>query len=96
MPFTFKKFAYPDQIKQQQKLFCECFPEIIHETKGGLIYEENTPQALAKSLDQLLKNPNESKKMGISGRTAVLQKYSNKKLALSLVDNILAPALAKF
>ena len=72
------------------------FPEIIDETKGGLIYEENTPQALAKSLDQLLKTPNESKKMGISGRTAVLQKYSNKKLALSLVDNILAPALAKF
>ena len=31
MPFTFKKFAYPDQIKQQQKLFCECFSEIIHE-----------------------------------------------------------------
>ena len=72
------------------------FPEIIQETKGGLIYDENTPQALAHCLAQILKNPNESKQMGIKGRSSVLQKYSNKKLALSFVDNILAPALVKF
>jgi hypothetical protein len=32
--------------------------------------------------------------MGIFGRDVVLEKYSNEKLAKSLVDNILAPAIA--
>ena len=72
------------------------FPEIIQETKGGLIYDKNNPETLAQSLDEILKNPKEFKQKGINGRTAVLDKYSNKKLAQSLVDNILAPALAKF
>jgi glycosyltransferase involved in cell wall biosynthesis len=70
------------------------FPEIVEDTGGGIIYEENNPSDLANALDQILKDPKGSKKMGIIGRDAVLEKYSNEKLAKSLVDNILAPAIA--
>ena len=70
------------------------FPEIIEDTNGGIIYEENNPSGLAETLDQILKDPKGSKKMGMAGRDVVLEKYSNEKLAKSLVDNILAPAIA--
>ena len=70
------------------------FPEIVENTGGGIIYEENNPSDLANALDQILKVSKDSKKMGITGRDAVFAKYSNEKLAKSLVDNILAPAIA--
>ena len=70
------------------------FPEIVEDTGGGIIYEDNNPSDLAIALDQILKDSEGSKKMGIFGRDVVLEKYSNEKLAKSLVDNILAPAIA--
>ncbi|MDC1004057.1 glycosyltransferase family 4 protein [Opitutales bacterium] len=70
------------------------FPEIVEDTGGGIIYEENNPSDLAIALDQILKDSEVSKKMGIFGRDVVMEKYSNEKLAKSLVDNILAPAIA--
>ena len=70
------------------------FSEIVENTRGGIIYEKNNPSDLANALDQILKDSKVSKKMGMTGRDAVLAKYSNEKLAKSLVDNILAPAIA--
>ena len=70
------------------------FPEIVEDTGGGIIYEVNNSNALAETLDQMLKDPKVSKKMGLLGREMILNKYSNEKLAQSLVDNILAPTLA--
>ena len=70
------------------------FPEIIEDTKGGIIYEENDPSGLADGLDQILKDPKGSKKMGMAGSAAVFAKYSNEKLAKSLINNILAPTIS--
>ena len=67
------------------------FPEIVEDTEGGIIYENND---LPIALEQILKDSEVSKKMGIYGRNLVIQKYSNEKLAKSLIDNILAPAIA--
>ena len=73
------------------------FPEIVKDTNGGgILYENNTPEALARSLGELLQDINSLNEMGRAGRKAVLHKYSNEKLAHSLIDNILAPALANF
>ena len=43
---------------------------------------------------QILKDPKGSKKMGMAGRDAVFAKYSNEKLAKSLINNILAPTIS--
>ena len=63
---------------------------------GGIIYEDNTSAALAQSLGELLQDIDSLNEMGRVGREAVLHKYSNEHLAHSLIDNILAPALANF
>jgi glycosyltransferase involved in cell wall biosynthesis len=70
------------------------FPEIIEDTKGGIIYQENDPSGLADALDQILKDPKGSKKMGMAGRDAVFAQYSNEQLAKSLINNILAPTIS--
>jgi glycosyltransferase involved in cell wall biosynthesis len=72
------------------------FPEIVENTNGGIIYEDNTSAALAQSLGELLQDIDSLNEMGRVGREAVLHKYSNEHLAHSLIDNILAPALANF
>lgn len=69
------------------------FPEIVEDTKGGIIYENNDPLELVQVIERLLDDPEGSKKMGLHGHREVAQKYSNEFLAKSLVDNILAPAL---
>jgi glycosyltransferase involved in cell wall biosynthesis len=69
------------------------FPEIVEDTQGGVIYENNDPPSLAQSIERLLDNPERGKKMGLHGHREVIQKYSNDTLAKSLIDNILAPAL---
>ena len=69
------------------------FPEIVEDTQGGVIYENNDPPTLAQSIEQLLDDPEGSKKIGLHGHNQVIQKYSNESLANSLIDNILAPAL---
>jgi glycosyltransferase involved in cell wall biosynthesis len=72
------------------------FPEIVEDTNGGIIYEENTPDALARAIEELLQDINGLNEMGGAGCEAVLHKYSNEHLAHSLIDNILAPALVNF
>jgi glycosyltransferase involved in cell wall biosynthesis len=72
------------------------FPEIVEDTNGGIIYEDNSPEALAQAIEKLLLDINGLNEMGGAGCEAVLHKYSNEHLAHSLIDNILAPALASF
>ena len=42
------------------------FPEIVEDTGGGIIYEENNPSDLAIALDQILKDSEVSKKWDFS------------------------------
>ena len=67
------------------------FPEIIEETKGGLLYAKNEPSGLIHALSTMLSDSEQAKQLAQQGRAAVYEKYSNDRLARELVENILAP-----
>ncbi len=52
------------------------FPEIVANTKGGLIYEPNTPDALAEKLAEVITDSEKLKEMGKNGRKVVENKYN--------------------
>jgi glycosyltransferase involved in cell wall biosynthesis len=67
------------------------FPEIIEETKGGLLYSKDEPSGIVHALSTMLSDTEQAKQFGEQGREAVHNKYSNVQLAKELVENILAP-----
>ena len=67
------------------------FPEIIEETKGGLLYVKDEPSGLTHALSMMLSDTEQAKQFAEQGREAVHQKYSNAQLARELAENILAP-----
>ena len=70
------------------------FPEIIEETKGGLLYGKDEPAGLVSSLCTMLGDSVQAKQFAEQGSVAVHQKYSNDRLAKELVENILAPLVS--
>ena len=67
------------------------FPEIIEETRGGLLYAKNDLSGLIHALNDMLNNSERVKQLGEQGKVAVHEKYSNERLSEELVENILAP-----
>ncbi len=51
------------------------FPELVHETGGGIITEANA-ESLADGIERLLLNPHELRELGKTGRAAVLAKFT--------------------
>ena len=47
------------------------FPEIVELTGGGVIYQENTPEALAQALEELLSDPEELDRLSRTGKEGV-------------------------
>lgn len=47
------------------------FPEIVELTGGGVIYQENTPEALAQALEKLLSDPEELDRLSRTGKEGV-------------------------
>lgn len=47
------------------------FPEIVGLTGGGVIYQENTPEALSQALEKLLSDPVEMDKLSLAGKEGV-------------------------
>jgi glycosyltransferase involved in cell wall biosynthesis len=47
------------------------FPEIVELTGGGVIYKENTPEALALALQKLLSDPGEMDRLSKAGKEGV-------------------------
>ncbi|MCK4747046.1 MAG: glycosyltransferase family 4 protein, partial [Bacteroidales bacterium] len=47
------------------------FPEIVELSGGGLIYQPDTPEALAESLSGLLSDPDELNRLSLAGREGV-------------------------
>lgn len=47
------------------------FPEIVELTGGGVIYQENTPEALAQALEKLLSDPEEMNRLSRTGKEGV-------------------------
>ena len=52
------------------------FPEIINTSGGGILYEPNTPDTLANSLESMLSDPESLKRISLEGRKGV-EKYFN-------------------
>jgi glycosyltransferase involved in cell wall biosynthesis len=61
------------------------FPEIARETGGGVIYEPNTPVALAAKLEAVLADPEGLRAMSRAGRRAVEEKYNCSRISSELV-----------
>ena len=70
------------------------FPELINETKGGVLYAKDEPSWLVNALNDLLSNTEQAKQFAEQGKAAVHEKYSNEQLAKELVENILAPLVS--
>ena len=70
------------------------FPEIIRETKAGMLYSVDEPSGLVNALSAMLGDTDQAKQFGEQGRAAVHKKYSNDRLAKELVENILAPLVS--
>jgi len=62
------------------------FPEIIDATGGGVIYQPNTPDALAQKIAEVLSNPEQIKQMSIDGRKAVEEKFNTSILIQRMIE----------
>jgi glycosyltransferase involved in cell wall biosynthesis len=62
-----------------------CFPEFVETTKGGVIYEPNDSEILAKSIVSLLSEPDRVRKLGEQGRRNVLERFSMENMAKDIV-----------
>jgi glycosyltransferase involved in cell wall biosynthesis len=62
------------------------FPEILMKTGGGIIYQENNPEALASALKQLLDHPDELKQLSEDARKGAEQRLDINQLAKELVE----------
>jgi glycosyltransferase involved in cell wall biosynthesis len=62
-----------------------CFPEFVETTKGGVIYEPNDSETLAKSIASLLSDSDRVRKLGEKGRRIVLERFSMNNMAKDIV-----------
>lgn len=68
------------------------FPEIAHSTKAGLIYEPNSPEALAAAWEKLLSQPEKLKEMSLRGRAALMDSFNSDSITrhmLSIYERVL-------
>jgi glycosyltransferase involved in cell wall biosynthesis len=62
------------------------FPEIVAKTGGGVIYQPNTPAALAKAISGLLENPEKLIALSKAGREGVKQEFDCGMVTQKLID----------
>lgn len=62
-----------------------CYPEFVEETSGGVIYEPNNSESLAKAIASLLTDPARVSKLGEQGRRVVLERFSMNDMAKDIV-----------
>ncbi|MEI7983899.1 MAG: glycosyltransferase family 4 protein, partial [Bacteroidota bacterium] len=62
------------------------FPEIIDATGGGVIYEPNTPVALAGKLAEVLSNEKMLLQMSATGRKSIEEKFNCTKITGKMVE----------
>ena len=70
------------------------FPEIIRETKAGVLYSTEKSDGLFNALSLMLSDTEQAKQFAEHGRAVAKEKYSNDRLAKELVENILAPLVS--
>jgi glycosyltransferase involved in cell wall biosynthesis len=62
------------------------FPELVGATGGGVIYDGETPNALAAALEPLLRDPAHARSLGQAGRDSALQEFDVEKMATRMAD----------
>lgn len=58
-----------------------CFPELIRDTRAGILVPPDDPMALAGAWKSLLADPDRRRELGIAGRRAVLDRYTSRTMA---------------
>jgi glycosyltransferase involved in cell wall biosynthesis len=61
------------------------FPEIAKTSRGGVIYQPNTPAALADALSDVFSKPDLLRQMSINGRQEVINTFDSKKLTEQMI-----------
>lgn len=62
------------------------FPEIIKETKGGVTYEPNTPNTIAKKWEEILLNPQKITDMSLAGKKSVNENFAIDEVSEKILD----------
>lgn len=62
------------------------FPEIAEKSRGGLIYEPNTSEALAEALAGVFSKPDLLRQMSLNGRSEVINTFDSKKLTKQMTE----------
>ena len=62
-----------------------CYPEFVEATNGGVIYEPNNSEGLAKTIASLLADPARVNELGEQGRKVVLERFSMNDMAKNIV-----------
>lgn len=62
-----------------------CYPELVEMTNGGVTYEPNNSETLARNISTLLDEPDSLKKLGEQGRTVVLDRFSIEEMADKMI-----------
>jgi len=74
------------------------FPELVHKTKGGIIYRPNTPDALAQALGKILSDLRGAHRMGEEGRKNVMKYFTVAEMArktLRVYDDVIKSKIKK-
>jgi glycosyltransferase involved in cell wall biosynthesis len=62
-----------------------CFPEMIALTGGGVLYEPNTAEKLAETLELLLLDPPAARRLGAQGRAGMLKAFNISRTAEEMI-----------
>ena len=62
-----------------------CFPEMLAMTGGGVLYEPNTAEKLAKAMGPLLVEPQAARRLGAEGRAGVVKSFEIGQTAAQMV-----------
>jgi glycosyltransferase involved in cell wall biosynthesis len=62
------------------------YPEIIHQTGGGVLYDPENPEGLVTALRQLLSDPARARALGVRGRQVVREQFGIDKMASSTLQ----------
>jgi glycosyltransferase involved in cell wall biosynthesis len=61
------------------------FTEVVEATGGGVLYDAKKPGALADNLEELLRQPDRRKALGVAGRDAVNKTFNASAMAERMV-----------
>ncbi len=75
-----------------------CYPEFVAATGGGVIYEPNTGEDLARAIGELLQDPDRLRRLSEQGRQRVMTGYSMNDMAANIIglyDSLLEDPLGR-